>query len=67
MKVTELSREQLEELKSRYYMERNESVSYGELACIDELVTDEEIFKEYDYVDFVCDDFFCTAGGEKID
>lgn len=60
--VTELTRDQLTELKQRYYTERNESVSYGELANIDELVTDAEIFEEYDYVNFVNDDFFCTAG-----
>ena len=60
--VTELTRDQLTELKERYYIERNENVSYGELANIDELVTDAEIFEEYDYVNFVNDDFFCTAG-----
>ena len=64
MKVTELTREQLEELKQRYYMERNDSVSYGGLASIDELVSDKEIFEEYDYIDFVNDDFFCTCGKE---
>lgn len=66
MKVTELARDQLTELKERYYMERNDSVSYGELANIDELVTDAEIFEEYDYVDFVEDDFFCK-GFKEID
>ena len=61
MKVTELSRDQLTELKERYYTERNENVSYGELANINELVTDAEIFKEYYFVDFVEDDFFCKG------
>lgn len=61
MKVTELSRDQLTELKERYYTERNENVSYGELASINELVTDAEIFKEYDCVNFVEDDFFCKG------
>lgn len=62
MKVTELTKEQLTELKERYYMERNDSVSYGELCNINELVTNAEVFKEYDCVDFVEDDFFCSCG-----
>lgn len=66
MKVTELSRDQLTELKVRYYTERNENVSYGELANINELVTDAEIFEEYDFVCFVEDDFFCK-GFKEID
>lgn len=68
MKVTELSRDELIELKQRYYTEKldtvGESPSYGELADIDELVTDEEVYAEYDDVDFVPDDFFTnTCGG----
>ena len=62
MKVTELTKEQLTELKERYYMEYNKNVSYGELANINELVTDAEVFKEYEHVDFVEDDFFCSCG-----
>lgn len=60
MKVTELSRDELTELKERYYMERNDNVSYGELAAIDELVSDKEIFEEYSDICFVKDDFFCN-------
>lgn len=58
MQVKDLSKNQLEELKQRYYTERNENVSYGELANIDELVTDEEVFEEYKDIDFVEEDFF---------
>ena len=58
MKVKELTRSQLVELKERYYTERNENVSYGELANIDNIVTDNEIFEEYQNVDFVEEDFF---------
>ncbi len=61
MKVNELNKNQLEELKERYYTERNENVSYGELANIDNLVSDKEIFEEYKDVYFVEDDFFCSA------
>lgn len=64
MKVTELTRDELTELKTRYYSDlldkRGESPSYGELAQIDALVTDEEVYEEYDDVDFVKDDFFCN-------
>lgn len=58
MKVQELNRNQLEELKERYYIERNENVSYGELSNINNLVSDEEIFNEYGHINFVEDDFF---------
>lgn len=58
MSVNELTRNQLIQLKQHYYFENNESVSWYELANIDELVSDEEIFEEYDYITFVEDDFF---------
>lgn len=58
MKVKELTRSQLVELKQRYYTEKNGDVSYGELANIDNIVTDNEIFEEYQNVDFVEEDFF---------
>ena len=64
MSVKDLTREQLIELKQRYYTERNENVSYGELADIDNLVSDNEIFEEYGYITFVEEDFFCTSGKE---
>lgn len=57
MNITELTRGQLELVKQRYYMERNENVSWGELADIDNLVSDKEVFEEYDGVDFVEEDF----------
>lgn len=65
MRVTELNRDELTELKQHYYTEKmdelGQGVSYGEYAQIDELVTDEEIFKEYEDTDFVKDDFFCNC------
>ena len=58
MGVKELTREQLIELKQRYYTERNENVSYGELVDIDNLVSDNEVFEEYEHITFVEEDFF---------
>jgi hypothetical protein len=60
MSVKDLTREQLIELKQRYYTERNENVSYGELADIDNLVSDNEIFEEYGDITFVAEDFLCN-------
>ena len=64
MSVKDLTREQLIELKQRYYTERNENVSYGELADIDNLVSDNEIFEKYGHITFVEEDFFCTSSKE---
>lgn len=60
MTVEELNRDQLIELKTTYYMNKHESVSWGELADIDELVSDEEVYNEYGYMTFTEDDFFCS-------
>lgn len=65
MSVHELSSEQLTELKQNYYCEmaaqEGAGVSYGELADIDELVSDEEVFQEYEGTEFSTEDFFGTA------
>lgn len=58
MNILELSKRQKEELKQRLYCEKNENASYGELANINELVSDKELFEEYGHIDFVEDDFF---------
>ena len=61
MTINELTREQLTQVKQRYYTEKQaekgQGVSYGELAQIDELVTDAEIIEEFGGVCFVPDDF----------
>ena len=62
MTVRELKRQQLEELKIHYYDEiiqdqEGRSISYGEMAEIDELVTDEKIFNEYSGYIFTDEDF----------
>ena len=67
MTVYELNRDQLEELKQRYYSdvlleEEDRTPSYYELSNIDDYVSDQTVFDEYDNDTFVNDDFFCTAG-----
>lgn len=61
MKVTELTREQLKELKAHDLImqrdERDEGVSYYELVNIDELISDEEIIEAYAGTEFSPDDF----------
>lgn len=61
MKVTELSRDQIIELKQTLLTDRNNAqgkgISYGELAEADTLVSDEEVFEGYAGVDFTDDDF----------
>lgn len=63
MSVKELTKGQKTELKQRYYDEKlqekeNRTMSYYEMMIIDDLVSDEEIESEYDYITFVNDDFF---------
>jgi hypothetical protein len=66
MSVEELPREALQELKQRYYAEKyDEDLSYGELADIDDIVSDEEVFDEYGGTSFTEDDFFCLANSRK--
>lgn len=65
MSVKDLTREQLIELKQHYYCDKNVNVSWGELADIDNIVSDEEIFEEYSNICFVEEDFCCSAGGKK--
>ena len=68
MTVHELDHDQLIELKQAYITEKNDEVgqgtSWGELADVDELISDKEIFVAYECYSFSNDDFFCTAGRE---
>ena len=57
MKIEELNREQLQQVKQHYYCMKNGNASYQELAFIDDYVTDEEIFEEYGDTIFVEGDF----------
>lgn len=73
MQVTDLSREQREELKQAYVLELCESgalddttyggmPSYLLLADASELISDKLLNARYEGVCFTNDDFFCTAG-----
>lgn len=62
MSIQELNPTQLEQVKQRYYIEKQEEagepVSFGDLMQIDELVSDEEVFDAYSGTVFTEDDFF---------
>lgn len=62
MSVEELNRDQLIQLKQNMLMERmdeeGETPSWGELAEVDSIITDEEVQQEYAGTDFVTDDFW---------
>ena len=61
MTIRELTPEQLTQVKQRYYTqkqdEKGEGVSWGELAQINDLVSDAEIYEQFEGVSFVPDDF----------
>ena len=63
MKVNELSREQLIELKQSMLDEILDGcVSWEDIIRADEIVSDDRARDEYDGVEFSPDDFFCSAG-----
>ena len=64
MNVYELTRDQLIELKQHMLCECRDDVSYGELCEADDLISDAEVFKEYEGTSFTTDDFFCQASTE---
>lgn len=61
--VRDLSRDQLTELKERWYTDVNSNVSLDEIVRINELVSDEEIIEVCEHIMFVQDDFFCSMEG----
>lgn len=64
MHVTELSREELDELKYNYADERTHGCSYEELmGSLD--IPDDVIFEHYDGIDFVKDDFFAISSKRR--
>ena len=71
MTVYDLNRDQLEELKQRYLFEaldeRGETPSWGELADVDNVYSDDFIRKVYADYEFSSDDFFCSAGEEEME
>lgn len=68
MTVYDLNRDQLEELKQHIlcerYDERGETPSWGELADVDDIISDEEVYEEYGGTYFSPDDFSSSAGEE---
>lgn len=61
MNVRDLDRNQLVELKQKMLCDRNEDVSYFDLAWADKLISDEEVFEEFDGISFVEEDFSVSA------
>lgn len=72
MLVTELNRNQLEELKQNYLTQLEESgellevtgkevVDTDLLLKVNEFISDSEIFNNYEGVIFSSDDFFCSC------
>ena len=61
MTIHELNTDQLTQVKQNYYTqkqaEKGEGVSWGELAQINDLVSDAEIIEQYAGVVFSPDDF----------
>jgi hypothetical protein len=64
MTVYELNRDQLQELKVRYYQGAGEDLSYDEIVNIDNLVSDREVYSYYRNFSFSPDDFASSAGEE---
>lgn len=62
MKVTELNREQLNELKQSLATlikdEQGQDISYEELVNATEIISDKEVFEYYEDIEFTEDDFF---------
>ena len=58
MKLSDLNNEQKRQLKESILVEKSESVSYGELANADTLVTDAELEEHFVGTNFVDEDFF---------
>lgn len=67
MKVEELNREQLKELKINYLSLNKNNISYGEIANIDAIIPDAEILEYYNGVNFTEADFFNNGEAELIE
>ena len=72
MYVNELTRGQKSELKQKYYDEllmkmENRNISYGEIANIDDIISDEEIENAYGNIVFTNDDFFTNDRNEDFE
>lgn len=67
MKVEELNREQLKELKINYLSLNKNNISYGEIANIESIIPDAEILEYYNGVNFTEADFFNNGEAELIE
>ena len=66
MKVSELTRDQLIQLKENYYRRTHSHIpSAYEIWDIDDLVSDEEIFAEEADTEFSEDDFLCGGNDDE--
>lgn len=57
MRVKDLNRGQLIQLKQGMLCDRHENCSYGYLANADEIISDDEVFDEFSETEFVAEDF----------
>ncbi len=64
MTVRDLNRDQLDELKQTYVAEMTGNPSYMELADASS-IPDGVIYRHYDGVHFVLEDFWCNANAVK--
>lgn len=67
MKVEELNREQLKELKINYLSLNKNNISYEEIANIESIIPDAEILEYYNGVNFTEADFFNNGEAELIE
>lgn len=61
MSVHELTSDQRTELKLFMLVDLDEWPSWGDLASVDDIVSDERMMEEYKGVCFTDEDFFCSC------
>ena len=57
MKVQDLNRQQLTQLKQAHYIDTHEKVYYSDMADIDSIISDAAIYEEYQDMNFTPEDF----------
>lgn len=61
MSVRELTSDQRTELKLFMLVDLDEWPSWGDLASVDDIISDERMMEEYEGVCFTDEDFFCSC------
>lgn len=61
MSVHELTSDQRTELKLFMLVDLDEWPSWGDLANVDDIISDERMMEEYEGVCFTDEDFFCSC------